>query len=127
MLLHKLHLPLVRLAQILILLGCANVRLASWEPVAGVVMNGIHRVRQNFLEGCKVHGIRVSIQKKNVVRVDFANGLFHSLVPRLEVDMVRVCWLVHGIVPSDLRAFSICDTPTESKHVREGLTQVFPR
>lgn len=121
--LHELDLALVGLAEGLVLLGGAEVGLAGGKAHGGVVVDGIYAVRKNLLEGRKVHGVRVAVEVEDVVGVDGADLLLHTAIPGLEVDVVGVGGLVHGVVPCYLFLVSHFDSHGDG----DVSTQVFPR
>lgn len=122
--LHELDLALVGLAEGLVLLGGAEVGLASGKAHGGVVVDGVHAVGKDLLESGKVHGVRVAVEVENVVGVDGADLLFHPAVPGLEVDVIGVGGLVHGVVSCYLSFLLVTVRCSGREKVS---TQVFPR
>jgi hypothetical protein len=66
-------------------------------------MNCIYSIGQHFLEGCKVHGICVTIRKENVIGVNVADGFFDTIVPDLQVGVVRVGRFTEDVLLKALR------------------------
>jgi hypothetical protein len=66
---HELHLSVKLLLQPFFLLFCPDILLPRGEAIARIVMKGIHGVGKNILKSGKVHGVRVSVEKENVIRV----------------------------------------------------------
>lgn len=107
--LHPLHLTEVAPLDPSLLLRRATVGLRRRrEPVARVVVHGIHRVipllaRLLNIKVRKVRGKRVSVQEQDVVRVDLADGRIDLMVPGLKSLVGGVAGLVERVVSSDPR------------------------
>ena len=114
---HKLNLALIRFLQELILSSRSNIRLTRRETHRRIVVHGVYGVWQDFLEPGKVHGVGVSIQEQDMIRVDFAHGLLYSGVELLQPHMLRVGRLVHGIIARNLQCLvSHLETRATERH-----------
>lgn len=101
--LHELNLPLIRLLQNPLLLRRPDIRLASRKSHGSIVMDGIHTVRQHLLKRREIHGIRVPVEVKNMLRIHLPNRRLHPAVESLEIYVFRVRWFVHGVITRNPR------------------------
>lgn len=106
---HERHFALILLFERLDLLVLAFIWLSGGEAHVRVIVDGVYAIGQHFFESGKVHGVAVAVEKENMIRVDFTNGLLDVFVPDLKASVFWIRRFVHWVVAGNLGLVSVAD------------------